>query len=94
MRAAVIQGTNVINVIECDSVDSQDEFRELGIIPPDAILVESDEAGPGWTYADGVFSPPPEPGSDPDQVVKDNITSAPDNLTGGPTLAEVFNVHV
>lgn len=22
-----------------------------------------------------------------------NITSAPDDLTGGPTIAEVFNVH-
>jgi hypothetical protein len=30
---------------------------------------------------------------DPDQVTTDNITSAPDNLTGGPTIAEVFHVH-
>jgi hypothetical protein len=85
MRAAVIQGTDVINVIIVD-------LREWGLIPPDAILVESDEAGPGWSYVGGVFSPPP-PATDPDQVVKDNITNAPDNLTGGPTLAEVFNVH-
>jgi hypothetical protein len=30
---------------------------------------------------------------DPDQVTTGNILNAPDNLTGGPTLAEVFNVH-
>jgi hypothetical protein len=93
MRAAVIQGEDVLNVIEVESLDQQDEFRELGMIPADAILVETDEAGPGWTYADGVFTPPPEPAPDPDQVVRDNITNAPTNLTGGPTIAEVFNVN-
>jgi len=39
-----------------------------------------------------VFSPPPTE-TDDEQVVRDNITSAPNNLTGGPTIAEVFNVH-
>lgn len=61
MRAAVVQGENVVNVIEVESLDQETDFKGWGLIPQDSTLVESDEAGPGWTYADGTFAPPPPP---------------------------------
>jgi hypothetical protein len=63
MRAAVIVGEEVINVIEVESVDQQQDLAAIGAIPGDAILVETEEAGPGWTYVEGEFvaPPPPEP---------------------------------
>jgi hypothetical protein len=84
MRAAQIDETGLVsNVI----VVMEDQAEAFGAIPC------PDEVGPGWTYDGTTFSPPPAPPPDTEQTVKDNITSAPDNLTGGPTLAEVFNVH-
>ena len=54
-RIAVIDGTTVVNVIEASPDYALDGF----------ILVPSDVAGPGWTYAKGKFSPPAAP---PDPV--------------------------
>lgn len=90
-RYAMVDGAGLItNVVLWDG-------NEQTWQPPAGTTMVADpnsEAMPGGTYKDGTFSPPPEPPPDPDEAVKDNITSAPDNLTGGPTLAEVFNVHV
>lgn len=60
MRAAVVDGQNVVNVIEVESLDQQALFRKYGLIPKQAVLVETDEAGPGWTYVDGEFHAPPD----------------------------------
>lgn len=49
MRTAVIDGTKVVNVIE----------SEPGFELPGFLLVPTDTAGPGWSYVDGEFSPPP-----------------------------------
>lgn len=51
-RMAVISGVNVVNVIDADP----------GFKMPGFVLVQSDVAGPGWTYSGGVFTPPPSPG--------------------------------
>lgn len=54
MRYAVVQGQTVVNVIVWDGVE--------GWEPIDGqTLVASEDAGIGWTYADGVFSEPPPP---------------------------------
>jgi len=58
MRVAVVQGENVINVIEVESLDQQEEFRSVGLIPEDAELVETDEAGLGWHYDGENFHAP------------------------------------
>lgn len=58
MRYAVIDGSHVINVIEADEGFVLDGYE----------LVQSDEAGPGWCYADGVFSPPSPPPASGDQI--------------------------
>lgn len=51
MRTAVIDGTQVVNVIEADP----------GFELPGFLLVPTDTAGPGWSYdpVSGEFSPPP-----------------------------------
>lgn len=51
MRTAVIDGTQVVNVIEAES----------GFELPGFLLVPTDTAGPGWSYdpVSGEFSPPP-----------------------------------
>ncbi|MRH22953.1 hypothetical protein [Rhodovulum strictum] len=52
MRLAQIEDDLVVNVIEAAP----------GAVPDWAAgWPEAGEAGPGWSYADGVFTPPPEP---------------------------------
>jgi hypothetical protein len=41
-----------------------DGIQEIGVIE-DCIYVQSDVAGPGWTYVDGEFIPPPATPPDP-----------------------------
>ena len=50
MRAHVIENGVIVNTIEVDSLD----------LMPD--LVEATDGGIGWSYADGVFTPPETPG--------------------------------
>jgi len=61
MRYAVIDDTQVVNVIEA----------EPGFEIPGFLLVQTDEAGPRWTYDpdSGEFSPPPQPPETIPQVV-------------------------
>jgi hypothetical protein len=49
MRAHIIENGVVVNTIEVESLD---------FLPG---LVEATVGGPGWTYANGVFTVPPEP---------------------------------
>lgn len=43
--------------------------------PPDGfIVVQTDVAGIGWSYADGVFSPPPPPVLTPEEIVSANLS--------------------
>lgn len=56
-RYAIIDSTNVINVVE---------YEEAPGNPPPGfespiIAVQSDVAGPGWTYVDNEFVAPPAP---------------------------------
>jgi hypothetical protein len=55
MRAAIIEAGVVSNIIEVERLEDW----------PDA--VDAGPAGPGWTYVDGVFSPPASPPA-PEQV--------------------------
>lgn len=72
-RYAVINSGNVINVVEWDGVSS---------FNPGAgnTLVQSNVAGPGWTYNGTTFMPPTPP----------TPISAPPNLK--PTLDDVISV--
>lgn len=58
MRYALITSGLVINVIEWDG---ETEWTT----PEDCTLVQSDTAGPGWTYEEGVFTPPSPPEDEP-----------------------------
>lgn len=49
MKAHQIQNGKVVNTILVDSLDFMPN------------LVEATEGGIGWTYANGVFTAPPEP---------------------------------
>lgn len=61
MRTAVIDGTNVVNVIEAGP-----DFELPGFL-----LVPTNTAGPGWSYIDGEFvEPEPEPEPVPETVTR------------------------
>ena len=49
MRAHIIENGVVVNTIEVESLDLRPN------------LVEATAGGIGWTYANGVFTAPPEP---------------------------------
>jgi hypothetical protein len=61
MRAAVVQNGLVLNVIRVESLDQQGDLISVGLIPPDAVLVETLTAGPGWSYDGKDWTAPPEP---------------------------------
>jgi hypothetical protein len=92
MRYAVVNTTS--NIVE--NIVQWDGNSETWQPPDGSIAVEAPddvEVGASYDPESGEFTPAPPPTPDPDDVVRDNITNAPTNLTGGPTLAEVFNVH-
>ena len=62
---AIIDGINVINIIQ---------YEEQPSTPPPGfenpiIAVQSDIAGIGWTYVDGVFIAPPVPAPTPEELI-------------------------
>ena len=59
MRYAIVDGTDVVNVIIWDG---EEEYP-----PPDGCLVipAPDEVSVGWTYVDGVYHSPNVPPVDP-----------------------------
>lgn len=65
MRYAIIDGINVINVID---YDEQPSNPPPGFESP-IIAVQSNIAGPGWTYVDGVFIAPPMPIPTPEELI-------------------------
>lgn len=50
-RYAIIDGTTVVNVVEYDN----DPGNPPPGFPANYIAVQHDEAGPGWTYENGVL---------------------------------------
>jgi len=64
-RYAIIDGINVINVIEYEAQPSNPPpgFDET------IIAVQSDTAGPGWTYVNGQFIAPPVPAPTPAELI-------------------------
>ena len=69
-RYAIIDGSKVINAIEYET--------DPGNPPPGysqgIIAVQSDDAGPGWTYANGVLTAP-QPY--PSWILVNNVWTAP-----------------
>ena len=63
-KYAIIDGENVINVIDYEVAPSN---PPPGFQSP-IIAVQSDVAGPGWTYVNGQFSPPPAPQPTPEEL--------------------------
>jgi hypothetical protein len=65
MRYAIIDGIKVINVIEYEDQPSNPPpgFDET------IIAVQSDTAGPGWTYVNGQFIAPPVPAPTPEELI-------------------------
>lgn len=72
MRYAIVDGINVINVID---YDEQPSNPPPGFDEP-IIAVQSDVAGPGWTYVDGQFVAPPVPAPTPEQLIEQCKTTA------------------
>ena len=63
---AIIDGVNVINIIE---YEEQPSNPPPGFESP-IIAVQSDVAGPGWTYVDGVFvNPYVPPAPTPEELI-------------------------
>jgi hypothetical protein len=54
MRYALIKDGEVVNVILVGDLSDY-------AVPSGCTLVQSDVAGPGWSYDGETFSPPPEP---------------------------------
>lgn len=69
-KYAIIDGNNVINIVEYET--------DPGNPPPgfadNIIAVATDFAGPGWTYHDGIFTAP-QPY--PSWVLVNNVWEAP-----------------
>lgn len=65
-RYAIINGIDVINVIE---YEVQPTNPPPGFEEP-IIAVQSDTAGPGWTYVDGNFIAPATPAPSPEQLIE------------------------
>ena len=64
-RYAIVFGNNVVNVVEYDSQPTT---------PPPGfdvgyVAVQSNTAGPGWTYENGQFVAPPVPPIPPEQLL-------------------------
>ena len=62
---AIIDGINVINIIQ---YEEQPSNPPAGFESP-IIAVQSDTAGIGWTYVDGVFIAPPVPAPTPEELI-------------------------
>jgi len=62
---AIIDGVNVINIIQ---YEEQPSNPPPGFASP-IIAVQSDTAGTGWTYVDGVFIAPPVPSPTPEELI-------------------------
>ena len=77
-RYAIINGSDVINVIEYDSAPSN---PPPGFDAP-IIAVQSDTASPGWKYENGVFvdTIPPAPPAPPMVTLTDMILANPEEL--------------
>ena len=77
-RYAIIDGTNVVNVIEYETQPS----HPLPGLDPSYVVVQSDVAGPGYTYINGVFTAP-QPY--PSWTLVDNFWTPPKPMptTGG-----------
>lgn len=65
MRYAIIQNTNVINVIDYDEQPNNPPPGFEGGI----IAIQSDIAGPGWTYVDEQFVAPVVPSPTPEELI-------------------------
>ena len=66
MRYAIINEINVINVID---YDEQPNNPPPGFESP-IIAVQSDVAGPGWTYINGQFIAPYVPPPTPEELIE------------------------
>lgn len=62
MKAHIIENNTVVNTIEVD---------DLSFLPN---LVEATEGSIGWSYIDGVFSPPPDNVSDEKKAERIRLT--------------------
>jgi len=89
MRYAIIDGINVINVID---YDEQPSNPPPGFEKP-IIAVQSDVASVGWTYVDGVFIAPPAPIPTPEQLIAQCKAQATSILssTDWTSIADVGN---
>jgi hypothetical protein len=67
---AIINGTNVVNIIEYATQPSQ----PIPGLDPNYFAVLTTTAGPGWTYANGIFTAP-QPY--PSWTLVNNIWTAP-----------------
>ena len=87
MRYAIIDLTVVINIIDYDTPPSN---PPPGFESP-IIAVQSDTAGPGWTYVDGQFIAPTPPTPTPEELIVQCKTTATSilNATDWTSIADV-----
>lgn len=76
---AIIENGKVVNIIEYET----QPIQPIPGLDPTHIAVLANGAGPGWTYANGIFTPP-QPY--PSWTLVNNVWTAPVPYptTGGP----------
>ena len=74
---AIIDGIDVINIIQ---YEEQPSNPPPGFEAP-IIAVQSNTAGPGWTYIDGIFIAPPIPAPTPEELIAQCKSQAKTILT-------------
>jgi hypothetical protein len=62
------------NVINSIVLEPGDQWQP----PPDTTAVQNDFAGIGWTFLDGIFTPPPQPTPPPHVARINELNSDPD----------------
>jgi hypothetical protein len=84
---AIIDGINVINIIQ---YEEQPSNPPAGFESP-IIAVQSDVAGIGWTYVDGVFIAPYVPPPTPEELIAQCKATATGilNATDWTSIADV-----
>lgn len=83
-KYAIIDGINVVNLVEYEN----DPGDHPPGYPDDFIVVQSDEAGPGWEYINGQFVAPPQPELTPPP----ELTPAEKLAAAGLTVDDLKNL--
>ncbi|MBV8044486.1 tail fiber assembly protein [Pluralibacter sp.] len=65
MRYALISTGTVENIVVCEQAE-----QATGLFPDvDVVNIDGEDVGPGWAYADGIFTAPAVPEPTPEELI-------------------------